>query len=137
MLDDEEFRRWRAEAAGALQAGGQTRRGGQHNWACFLAEQAAQLAVKAFLHGVGAGPWGHDLVALGRALSEAVGRPLPPVVEGAVARLSKLYITTRCPDAHPGGWPGERYSDEEAARALEDAELVVATVDDLWRQLQA
>ncbi|MGH2736718.1 MAG: HEPN domain-containing protein [Actinomycetota bacterium] len=33
-----------------------------HNWACFAAEQAAQLALKGLLHGLGLGPWGHDLV---------------------------------------------------------------------------
>ncbi|MGH7719739.1 MAG: HEPN domain-containing protein [Gemmatimonadaceae bacterium] len=65
-MDVAEFQRWRTAAdearrAAVLQAGGDG-----HNWACFLAEQAAQLALKALLHEVGAGPWGHDLTASGR-----------------------------------------------------------------------
>ncbi len=46
------------------------------------------------------------------------------------------YIPTRYPDAQPGGFPAERYTSEEADRALVDAELVVEVVDDVWRQLQ-
>ena len=64
MLDGTEFDRWRAEATEALETARLARNGGRRNWACFLAEQAAQLAVKATLHGVGAGPWGHDLLEL-------------------------------------------------------------------------
>lgn len=44
------------------------RGGAHHNWRCFLAEQAAQMAMKALLHGLGRGPWGHDLMELGKAL---------------------------------------------------------------------
>ncbi|MGH9228819.1 MAG: HEPN domain-containing protein [Acidimicrobiales bacterium] len=52
-------------------------RGGRHhNWRCFLAEQAAQMAMKALLHGLGRGPWGHDLVDLGNRL--AGGGRWPP-----------------------------------------------------------
>jgi HEPN domain-containing protein len=136
MLDRAEFERWRREATAGLALAGQARQGPSHNWTCFLAEQAAQLAVKALLHGIGAGPWGHDLIRLGRETSEAVGAPLPPEVSNALARLAKLYIPTRYPDAHPEGSPGERYTPDEADRALADARLVISTVDDLWRQLQ-
>jgi HEPN domain-containing protein len=64
-VDRPEFDRWREAAADAGRAAGIQRTAGMHNWACFLAEQSAQLAVKGLLHGIGTGPWWHDLVALG------------------------------------------------------------------------
>ena len=137
MVDQAEFLRWRAEADAGLEVARESRRGERHNWTCFLAEQAAQLAVKALLHGLGTGPWGHDLVMLGRALSDAVAHPLPEPLQNTLARLSKLYIPTRYPDAHPEGSPGDHYTAEEADQALDDAAMVIATIDDLWQQLVA
>lgn len=135
VVDDEEFGRWRAEAAAGSELAHQARLGPHHNWTCFLAEQAAQLAVKALLHGLGTGPWGHDLVRLGRSLAEAVGEPLSPSLETALIRLSRLYIATRYPDAHPAGSPGEHYSGEDADLALQDLGLVIVAVDEMWQQL--
>src|ERR687892_2455090 len=57
-LDREEYERWRAEASRALRHGELAAEDGLHNWACFSAEQSAQLAVKGLLHGLGLGPWG-------------------------------------------------------------------------------
>ncbi|MGI9032858.1 MAG: HEPN domain-containing protein [Acidimicrobiales bacterium] len=132
MFDGAEFRRWRTEADNALDM---ARVGDRYNWRSFLAEQAAQLAVKALLHGLGIGPWGHDLVELGRAMAAALGEPLPAEVADALVRLSRLYIPTRYPDAHPAGDPGEHYSAADADKAIGDAELILASVDAIWRQL--
>jgi HEPN domain-containing protein len=60
-LDRTEFERWRREASGALLHAELAEGAELHNWACFSAEQAAQLAVKGLLHAVGAGSWDHDL----------------------------------------------------------------------------
>ncbi|HEX9122434.1 MAG TPA: HEPN domain-containing protein [Actinomycetota bacterium] len=57
-MDTEEFERWRGEADRALEGGRLQAAAGLHNWACFAAEQAAQLAMKALLHGLGRGPSG-------------------------------------------------------------------------------
>jgi len=57
-LDAEEFGRWRSEADNAL-AGARVQADAElHNWACFSAEQAAKVAVKALLHGLGRAPLG-------------------------------------------------------------------------------
>ncbi|HXH07561.1 MAG TPA: HEPN domain-containing protein [Vicinamibacterales bacterium] len=103
----------------------------------FLAEQSAQLAVKALLHGVGAGAWGHDLVRLGEALTEATGQAPPPPVEAALRRLSRHYIATRHPDAHASGPPDVHYGPEDAAQALSDLDEILAFVDEIWRQVSA
>lgn len=137
MVDGTEFDRWRAEASEALETARLARDGRRFNWACFLAEQSAQLAVKALLHGVGAGPWGHDLFELGNSLARALDQPLPSGLVDALRRLSQHYIPARYPDAQPGGFPAERYTAEQADLALADAGLVLDAVDDVWGQLRS
>src|SRR5205823_12556783 len=104
-LDQTEFGRWRGEADRALAGARAQADIGLHNWACFGAEQAAQLALKGLLHGIGQAPWGHDLVELGQAASGA-GLPLPESIGGALRRLGRHYIPARYPDAHAAGEPG-------------------------------
>ena len=136
MVDRGEFERWWAEAARALELAQLSSRAGLHNWACFSAEQAAQLAVKGLLHGLGQAPWGHDLVALGEALGEA-GLEVTGELADALRRLSRHHIAARYPDTLPGGTPGDRYAGEDAERALTDVELVLRVVDAAWHELDA
>ncbi|MBA2262071.1 MAG: HEPN domain-containing protein [Solirubrobacterales bacterium] len=134
MLDAPEFTRWRRDAASALRSAELQADGGLHNWACFAAEQAAQLAVKALLHGVGAAPWGHDLEDLGRRLTDA-GVPVPAELEASLLRLKRLYIPARYADAHPGGAASDQFLESDARAAIEDAEAVLRFVDDAWQRL--
>ena len=106
------------------------------NWACFSAEQAAQLAVKALLHGLGRAPWGHDLPALAARLVEA-GLEVGQEAREACDRLARHYQAARYPDTLPGGAPGDRYHRADAERARDDARLVHRLVDDAWRELSA
>jgi len=107
---------------------------GIHNWACFSAEQAAQLAMKALLHGLGRGPWGHDLLRLGEMAEEA-GIVLPDALADAIERLARHYIPARYPDAHAAGSPAARYGHRASEEALSDGERVLAFVDGTWGQL--
>lgn len=134
-LDEEEFRRWREEADRALESARRESAAGAHNWSCFLAEQSAQLAVKALLHGLGAGPWGHDLIRLGRGVV-AAGLEVTGEIEDGLARLSRHYIPARYPDAHPGGSAASRYRPADSAEAIIDAERVLAFVDERWSALR-
>ena len=54
--------------------------------------------------------------------------PLDSSLADALRRLSKLYIPTRYADALPSGDPADKFT-------AADAELVVAEVDGVWRQL--
>lgn len=135
MLDGSEFKRWREAAEGAKRSAELQAQAGLFNWACFMAEQAAQLAVKGLLHGMGAGAWGHDLLALGDPLSEQAGLPLPASVVGALQRLSRHYIPARYPDAYAGGSPQAHYGPDDATQALEDLAAVAAHVDNFWDEL--
>jgi HEPN domain-containing protein len=133
-LDEPEFSRWREEADRAL--GGATREAGaaNHNWSCFLAEQAPQLAMKALLHGLGRAPWGHDLEELTRAVGQA-GVELPDEVTAAARQLARHYIPARYPDAHPAASPGSRYVADDAAGALQAANALLEFVDRTWESL--
>jgi HEPN domain-containing protein len=133
-LDRDEYERWRAEAGRALRHAELAAQDGLHNWACFSAEQSAQLAVKALLHGLGLGPWGHDLVGLGERLGE-VGLEIPGPVHDALLRLSRHYMPARYPSAHAAGSPGDRYGTSDAAQALDDARAVLGLVDEAWDDL--
>lgn len=134
-LDDEEFGRWRSEADRALSGARLQADAGLHNWACFAAEQAAQLAAKALLHGLGRGPWGHDLVRLGELMRES-DVEVPPQVADALRRLGRHYIPARYPDAHAEGPPGTHYGPADAAEAIRDAELILGLVDRTWSSLR-
>jgi HEPN domain-containing protein len=112
-LDAEEHERWRAEADRALRGARVQAEADLHNWGCFAAGQAAQLAVKGLLHGLGRAPWGRDLVRLGAMLADAGIQP-PEHVADAMRRLGRHNIPSRYPDSHPAGPPGhgKRYNRE-------------------------
>lgn len=135
-LDRPEFDRWRAAADRATGAAAAQANARFFEWACFLHEQAAQLAVKALLHGVGGPGWGHDLAALVAATDGAVGPAWPSGLDVPAERLARFYLPTRYPDAVPGGVPGDRFTaeDEQAARA--DRAAIMDAVDRAWSELQ-
>jgi HEPN domain-containing protein len=134
VVDGEEFDRWRAEAARAFRSAELQLGDGLFNWASFSAEQAAQLALKALLHGVGAAPWGHDLDQLaGKARGQ--GFDLPESVADAHRRLGRLYIPSRYPDAHAAGDAASHFARPDAEAAMEDARAVLEWVDSQWRGL--
>lgn len=135
MVDESEFRRWRANADAALVGARAQQDAGVHQWACFNCEQAAQLAIKGLLHGAGLAPWGHDLLELGTKAREA-GFEVPPAVEEALRRLERFYIQTRYPDAYAAGELGPRYREAESAAAVTDAEAVLGWVDQTWESLK-
>ncbi|MGH8909010.1 MAG: HEPN domain-containing protein [Egibacteraceae bacterium] len=97
-----------------------------------IAEQAAQLAVKGLLHGVGRGDRarGHDLVRLLDAAADTAGLAVSDEVREAAVRLSRHYQPTRYPDALPGGTPHSRYQAEDATVARIDADRLVDAVDE-------
>lgn len=135
-LDSEEFARWWSRAADTLALAGQTAEV-DAAWACFLAEQAAQLGVKGLLHGMGEGShaWGHDLLSLaGRAAGVVGPEGWSAALSTVAARLSRHYIPTRYPDAGPGPVAG-RYSLDDARAASQDAGVILGAVDRAWADL--
>ncbi len=133
-LDEPEFSRWREEGGRALGAARREAGAESHNWSCFLAEQAAQLAVTALLHGLGRAPWGHDLEGLVQSLGDA-GVDVPEEVRASSRLLARHYIPARYPDAHPASSPGSRYVPEDSEAALRAAERVLGLVDATWESI--
>lgn len=131
-MDVAEFERWRTEADTALRAAQAQGGAGVDNWACFLAEQASQLAIKAPLHGLGTPGWGHDLVKLGRDAAHELDEAWPDDLAAGMRRLSRHYVASRYPDAVPSGTPSDHYGPEDAAQALVDARAVLDAVDGAW-----
>lgn len=139
MLDEAEFARWRESADDALQASRDNAGMGWHNWSCMIAEQAAQLGVKALLHGAGRGDRarGHDLVRLLETAAHVAGLALDDELSAAATRLSRHYQPSRYPDALPGGTPRSRYVAGDAESAIADAAIVLRAMDDAIEALRA
>jgi HEPN domain-containing protein len=109
---------------------------GDHVWACFKSQQAAEKALKAFLWGVGEPATGHSLVKLLNVLKQKLGHEAPSQIKMAVSRLSKYYIPTRYPNAWSEGIPEEHYTKEESEEAVELAETILRWVEELWKKLE-
>jgi HEPN domain-containing protein len=112
VTDEPEFARWFEQAETAASVAALASSAGHFQWACFLAEQAAQFSVKGLLHGIGVDAWGHDLAVLVARVTESIGEPWPPTLAEPAARLSRHYIPARYPDAHASGTPGAHYTEE-------------------------
>lgn len=135
MLDDAEFDRWHEMALDAAATAEEQVERHAHHWACFLAEQASQFICKGLLHGLGRPAWGHDLVQLGERIRSDGEIGVPDDAADALARLSRHYIATRYPDAHPAGTPSSHYRASDAQRATEDARLVIGFIEKQWTRL--
>jgi HEPN domain-containing protein len=96
--------------------------------ACFLAQQAAEMSLKAAL------VWFHGdypRVHLIRTLIEELASTewqLPDEVARRARTLDKFYTTTRYPDALDYALPAEAFTPAEAKEALEIAEDVAKRV---------
>jgi HEPN domain-containing protein len=116
---------WFRQAEADLRHSGNALRDGDHEWACFAAQQAAEKAAQAAHGALGQEAWGHVVTELLDAL-----RPHAPAIDDDLldrARaLDKLYIPTRYPNGLAAGAPADFYTRREAERAIADAEAVLA-----------
>lgn len=135
MVDSDEYQRWRSEGDRALRSADLQANAGLHNWACFSAEQAAQLGLKGLLHGVGAAAWGHDLEQLAQRARDQ-GLIMSQEIADAFRRLGRLYIPSRYPDSHAAGDPASHFAASDAEAAMRDAGDVLSWVDECWEELQ-
>jgi len=124
----EEAARWLAQARAELRAAGDLLGLGHHYLVCFLSQQVAEKALKAFLYGKG------ETLVMGHAvggLCEWAGRHDAgfAAFKEQVQVLDSYYIPTRYPNGlPPGAIPAETYDRETAQRALVLAERTVQEV---------
>jgi HEPN domain-containing protein len=137
-LDVSEYVRWRETAESNLASARREAAAGAHHVAVFLAEQAAQCATKAVLHGVGATAkaYGHGLLALADAVAEEVDAALPDTVVEAMQRLAQAYMPSRYPDALPDGSPVNHYGASHSTQAVADAVAVMDFTHRTWQALR-
>jgi len=64
MFDEAEYVRWIRSSKGTLNSARGDLERGDYNWPCFKAQQTAELAVKALLHGLGLPAHGHSVSGL-------------------------------------------------------------------------
>jgi HEPN domain-containing protein len=96
---------------------------GDHEWACFAAQQAAEKALKAVVQARGGEAWGHSVTILVGDLGERLD--IPAGLLDAARRLDKHYIPTRYPNGFDAGAPTDYYTAPEADAAISDAEMIL------------
>ncbi len=127
-----EFRRWFEQASRDLDDARFLREGGRHHLACFLSQQAAEKALKAFLHWKGHEVvWGHSVAEL---LQDCGGEnPDFLLLRPKGSLLDRFYIPTRYPNGLPGGIPSEAFLPEDSEAAIEAASEILRKVADAVR----
>lgn len=93
-----------------------------YEWACFTAHQAAEKAVKAVYQALHGEARGHSV----RELLGTLGLQPPQSVLGYATALDRFYIPTRYPNGLPAGLPHDYFLQDDAARAVEAAEGILA-----------
>jgi len=99
---------------------------GIYDWACFMAQQAAEKALQALVQAFGGDAWGHSLRDLATLLPQEV--VVPPEVGDALPQLDRYYIPTRYPNGIDRGAPAETYGPKDAEAAFRLCETVLRFV---------
>ncbi len=123
----QEARRWFEQSRHDARAAEMNSREGFPEIACFLCQQAAEKALKAFLYYQGERPVvGHSTFLLAKRCQD-YEQGFSPILD-VCRTLDRYYIPTRYPNGLPGGIPHEVFTAQDARRALEDLEQVMALV---------
>ena len=124
--------RWFRQAERDLEDAAFNRQGERYNLACFLCQQAAEKAVKAYLYRRGAEDvWGNSLLDL--CEDAKIFEMYFDTIKAEARQLDKYYDITRYPQYLPSGIPAEAFDDIDAERAIELAEIVVRFVGERIR----
>ena len=119
---------WLREAEDDLLAARELLELGRYSKACFFAQQAAEKALKAMLiYKAGVFEITHSVVRLLEVALEH-GIEVPGELFERAEALDSLYIPTRHPNAWPYGPPHIHYDEEDARRAIGDAEAILKFV---------
>ncbi len=119
--------RWFRQAERDLEDATFNRQGERYNIACFLSQQAAEKAVKAYLYRRGAEDvWGNSLLDL--CEDAKLFEMFFDTIKAEARQLDKYYDITRYPGYLPSGIPAEAFDDVDAERAIELAGIVVRFV---------
>ena len=114
---------WLMQAIEDLAWGEETFNSRRYAQVCFIAQQAAEKALKALsLHRGHILPKSHSVRSLALALK------VNGEIEAAGRYLDRFYIASRYPDAYPEGYPSQYIEEKDASMALEHCRKVIASV---------
>ncbi|MCF8079438.1 MAG: HEPN domain-containing protein [Desulfobacterales bacterium] len=119
--DRHEAGRWLQTAREDLDAAHALLEKGFYSHACFLAQQAAEKAVKALWYSIGEDPWGHSVQKLASEIPEASLRECMSGLGETGSFLDRFYIPTRYPNGLPDLTPAKVYFKQDAEQALSAA----------------
>ncbi|MCJ7443666.1 MAG: HEPN domain-containing protein [Methanotrichaceae archaeon] len=123
----EEGLRWFRQAKRDLDDAQYNYDGGRFNLSCFLSQQAAEKALKAYLYSLGEElVLGHSVAKL---LKEASNHDPTYRELRKVSGLDKYYVPTRYPNGLPGGVPYEAFDEVDASRAMELASELIGYIE--------
>ncbi len=134
----DEARRWFQQARYDLKAARWNAEGGFHSTACFLAQQAAEKALKAFHYYFGSGRsslFTHSLVEMIRDGSKQVS-DLASLLEFG-RQLDLHYVPSRYPNGLPSGYPHQFYGPEMSKGAIEAASRVITFIQEFFARESA
>jgi HEPN domain-containing protein len=129
-----EATRWLQQAIHDLRAARWNIEGGFHDTASFLAQQAAEKALKSLLYYIGARRTAlltHSLVEMIGVAGRRVGAVGDLLAEGR--ELDLHYVPSRYPNGLPSGYPHAFYARETAERAAAAADRILTAVTDHFR----
>ncbi len=133
MTDLDEAKRWLLQGAMDLKTAEDNAEAHPYA-ACFFSQQAAEKATKAFtIAEAGNYQRTHDILSTLKA-SPAL-KELIQLRDATL--LDAFYISTRYPDAWPGGIPAERFTPEQAREAVGSASGILAVCTKLLAALEA
>ena len=95
----------------------------RHEWACFAAQQAGEMAVKAVHLKLGQDVWGHVVRRLLEELPSQIS--VPSELLDAARALDLHYIPARYPNSHESGVPGEHYGRLQSEEAIRHARQII------------
>ena len=117
---------WFAQAEKDLSTSMRCAAAGDHEWACFIAQQAAEKAVKALNLHHNQVVWGHSVAALLSQLPGEVSVPRELIERAGV--LDTFYIAPRNLDSLPQGAPYQTFSRLQSDHAVEYAGAITEFV---------
>jgi len=115
---------WFAQAVRNLEQATSSQLEGRHEWACFAAQQAAELALKALHLSQMQEAWGHVVARL----LEELPFDIPEDLIDKARVLDAFYLPTRYPNGHDEGAPFQHFGKLQSKEAIVYAREIVEYV---------